>query len=143
MSVRAQCCQSHYFSTTPRRLHWNTQSHFCHSDFINGRSETMSTGDFRSLLHRVPTYDEKHSIYPHAIFCTTVSFTTKDIMTINILPLSTKRINLIIITIKKLGFSFKINSVLLQDNAGLLGSVPLQAQKPLINTIFIGENRYQ
>jgi len=64
-------------------------------------------------------------------------------MTINILPLSTKRINLIIITIKKLGFSFKINSVLLQDNAGLLGSVPLQAQKPLINTIFIGEERHQ
>ena len=55
------------------------------------------------------------------------------------LPFGTKYINFVIITIKKnYEFSVKINSVLVQDSAGLLRS-----EKLLINTIFIGEERHQ
>ena len=43
-------------------------------------------------LQRVPTYEGKHSVYVHAIFCTELPFTTKIIKAINTLPLSTKRI---------------------------------------------------
>ena len=39
------------------------------------------------LLHRVPTYEESHSIYAHAIFCTELHFTTKISMTMNMLRL--------------------------------------------------------
>ena len=42
------------------------------------------------LLHRVPTCEEKHSIYVHAIFCTELPFTTKIIKAIYMLPFSTK-----------------------------------------------------
>jgi hypothetical protein len=59
-------------------------------------------------------------------------------------PLSIKRTNFVIITIKKIyDFSFKIDSVVLQDKAGLLMSVSMQAKKPLISAIFIGEERHQ
>ena len=42
------------------------------------------------LLHRVPTYEEKQSIYAHVISCTELTFTTKIIMAINILPFCTE-----------------------------------------------------
>ena len=40
-------------------------------------------------------------------------------------------------------FSVKINSVVLQDSASLLRTFLMQAEKPLINTIFIEGKRYQ
>jgi hypothetical protein len=42
------------------------------------------------LLHRVPTYEKKHSIYAQAKFCTELHFTTKIITTINLLLFVTK-----------------------------------------------------
>jgi hypothetical protein len=52
------------------------------------------------LMHRVPTYEEKHSIYALAIFCIELPFTTKILTVISILPLSTKRTHIVIMTIR-------------------------------------------
>jgi hypothetical protein len=46
------------------------------------------------LLHRVPIYEKKHSIYAYAIVCTELPFTSIIITTINMLPFGTKRRNL-------------------------------------------------
>jgi hypothetical protein len=51
------------------RFHWNIHSNFCQRAFVNGHSETMSTGYFRSFISRSAILGKWHYVYDHSIFC--------------------------------------------------------------------------
>jgi hypothetical protein len=86
------------------------------------------------LLQRVPTYEKKHYIYAHAIFCTELPFTTKIITTINMTPLGTKRITFLKLSIKNISTApLNLKASFDRIDLGYSDHFKFKRRKPLIN----------